>query len=60
MVVPGNRDTHVSLPFTATELPTLPESQRGSVIALIITVVIIFALVNVDKVHYNYNIYIFM
>ncbi len=50
VIVPGNRDAHVSLSFSVTELPVLPDSQRGSVIALIITVAIIFALVNVDKV----------
>ncbi|XP_064407676.1 BOS complex subunit NOMO1-like isoform X2 [Halichondria panicea] len=50
MVVPGNRDSHVTLSFSADELLSIPDYQRGSVIALIVTVAVIFAIFNLDKV----------
>ncbi len=50
MIVPGNRDSHVTLSFSADELLSIPDYQRGSVIALIVTVAVIFAIFNLDKV----------
>ncbi len=58
MVIPGNRDSHVTLLFFAHELPSIPDSQRGSVIALIITVAVIFAIFNLDKVCKDIELYL--